>query len=161
MKPRALLAFLAAAALPASAVPAAAEAFVPIKPEYKKPREVPETFFNPFRAAAASGEGGGQRRDPSLSAADAVLAAVAARGVSGVTLGPAPADNRAIVGDQVFAPGDTLEFPPDKAGPPVPLVPGSVVVLREVGHDRLVFDVQGEGESGQQASFPLRRFWQP
>ncbi len=149
---------LAAAPAAAGTGPAPADPFARIGPDYKKPQELTEGFFNPFRVEATS-EMSLQRKGGPVSN-DAVDAAIVHRGVSGIILGTDPASNQAIIGDQVFRIGDELSFPDGDKGS-TPLVPGVSVVLSGIDKDILSLEVISEGEALRKASFSLKSFWRP
>jgi hypothetical protein len=164
-----VLAGAAAAALRADAPravppggPAAdlASRFDLIGENYKKAAVVLESVFNPFRIQSAEAPGG-SRRDPADITNEAIVAAVEHRRVSGVLLAPVAANNRVIIGDEVFAVGDPLEFFDLGAGATQPLVAGVSVTVREIRTDRLALDVGRESEAPRRVDFPLRTFWRP
>jgi hypothetical protein len=137
--------------------PSVAEPFVAVRPDYKKPQVVPENFFNPFRARTAAENA--DHRDPALVSNDAVAEAVTTRSVSGLLLGGVR--GRVIIGDQVFAIGDPLEFPDDRSSGMAPLIPGTSVVLREVRRESLLLEIDSEGDAPRWLTYSLRSFWQP
>ena len=158
----------AAAPTPAAAVPAPAPAkgdpdalFALVGRDYKKPLEVPDGFFNPFKIDTTSELVTQQKMAGVTVTNDAVTEAVERLGVSGIVYGQGTAGAaRVIIGDQVFRIGDTLEFPDAKGGMN-PLIPGANVTLREVAANTLVFDFASETEPARRASFPLHTFWRP
>jgi hypothetical protein len=127
--------------------------------DYKKPSELPDTFFNPFKVEATS-ESMLQKKGAAVTE-QSVAEAVGRRGVSGILFGSKGGLNQVIIGDQVFHVGDELTFPEGDAGASAPLVPGASVILREIGEKNLVFDFSAEGESGRRSTYSLRNFWRP
>jgi hypothetical protein len=151
-----ICAFFAAAS--AGLAAESAPAFIPITPDYKKPVEVAEDFFDPFRAqTSASGEGEG--KEAGVISDEAVSAAIGARGVSGVVLEKDDGADRVIIGDQVFSAGDELLFPDVKTGESAPLLAGAAVILREIHRDSLVFEINPGSSATRRLPFSLRQFW--
>lgn len=153
----------ALAALLAGIVPgavAAPEPFIPIRSDYKKPQEVPENFFDPFRAQDAA-ENGSLKRDAAMVSDGAVASAVVTRGISGIMLGAKPAANRVIIGDQVFAVGDALKFPDASEDGFAPLVAGASVVVQAVRRESLVLEIQPDGRAAREFVYSLGPFWRP
>jgi hypothetical protein len=151
------------AALLAGAPPgavAAGEVFMPIRPDYKKPQEVPENFFDPFRAQDAA-DSGSFKRDAAMVSDGTVASAVGTRGISGILLGAKPAANRVIIGDQVFAVGDALQFPDNSQDGFGPLVAGASVVLQAVQRESLVLEIQPDGRASRELIYSLGGFWRP
>lgn len=138
---------------------ALARSFALLGPDYKKPRDVPDMFFNPFKIEP-SFELSAQKRGAAVSE-QGVADAVGRRGVSGIVYAADAGMNQVIIGDQVFRIGDELTFPDGSGGQPVPLVAGASVVLREVGRNTLVFDFAADGEAAHRSSFSLQGFWKP
>lgn len=159
--PAAVLALLAAVAPLAQPAPAApAEHALPLSligPDYKRPIEVPDSFFNPFKVEATL-ELGDQRRGAAISE-QSVAAAVLERGISGIILDGDPSRSQAIIGDQVFAVGDELAFP--QGDSLVPLLAGASVTLRAVGERSLQVEFTAEGEGARRAVVSLKNFWRP
>ena len=159
----------------AAAVPAAPPAFPPgraaapggalpglfalIGPDYKKPIDVPESFFNPFKVEATS-ELLQQRKGAAVTE-QSVAAAVARRGISGLVYAPDGRSDQVIIGDQVFRIGEELTFPEGDGGGLAALVSGATVTLREVNSGSLIFDFAAEGELPHRAVVSLRSFWRP
>ena len=137
--------------------PGPTELFGHIGADYKKPLELTDTFFNPFKNLSAGAASA--RREAASITNEAVTTAIAHRGVSGLVMGAEPQANRIVVGDQVFSLGDELTFPDGEKEGATPLIAGASVVLREVGRDHLRFDVTPEGELPRRVLFPLRAFW--
>jgi hypothetical protein len=159
----ALAAALAADSTPRPAIvplgshpPANPGLFSLIGPDYKKPQEVPDTLFNPFKVEASNELM--QRRGAAVTD-QSVASAVVHRGVSGVVYGGDGRANQVIIGDQVFRIGDELTFPSAEGSSP--LLPGASVTLREVNRNSLVFDYATEGEGSRRAIVSLRSFWRP
>ncbi len=154
-----MLAFLAVAA--ARGVPAAADAelshFSLVSPDYKRPVDVPQSFFNPFKIQVVTDADA--RRDVAVTN-EVVTAALAAKGLSGLLYASQPALNRVILGDDIFSVGDELQFSSD-TGTPLPLVTGATVVLRRVESDKLTLEVTPAGEAARTLTYPLRAFWRP
>ena len=152
----------AAAAAP-DAAPAASDASPPqfgqISTEYKKPQELPDSFFNPFKIQAVSDAAMGNHEVAAVSN-EAVLAAISHRGLSGLIYSGPDGHNRAIIGDEVFSVGDELSFAGDNAEP-APLVAGAAVVLRAVRANNLLLEVTPTGEAARPLVYPLRAFWRP
>jgi len=140
--------------------PDSASRYSLIGEDYKKAAVLPESVFNPFKVQAAELPGGG-KKDMAGATDESILAAVEHHRVSGVLLAPDAASNRVIIGDQVFAIGDPVEFFDQDKGEPVPLVMGANVVLRGIKRDSLALDVDLEGESPRRVDFLLRSFWRP
>lgn len=153
-----LLAGLTTAAL--CAAPAEVTLFSLIGGDYKKPQEVPENFFNPFKVQLAGGAA--LQKKANVLTNESVSEAVGRRGVSGLIYAEPATMSRVIIGDQVFGVGDELAFPDGDKGGTAPLVPGANVVLRDVGAENLRLDVTPEGgEATREVNFPLRNFWRP
>jgi hypothetical protein len=148
-----------ALAVPAAAPVPQAYLFGLIGPDYKKPREVPDVFFNPFKIQASSAIAAGPKKDAVSN--EAIAEAIARRGVTGIVCAPDGHASRVIIGDQVFAAGDELSFPVGEKDGLAPLVPGASTVLREVGPESLSFEVTPDGEAARRLNFPLRDFWRP
>jgi hypothetical protein len=140
--------------------PAANDPFALIGPDYKKPVELPDTFFNPFKVAGAGGAAV-QKKGGEGVTNQVVSEAMAHRGVSGVLYAASGADDRAIIGDQVFALGEELSFPDGDKGGLAPLVAGATVVLRAIGAESLSLDVTPEGEPTRPMTYSLRAFLRP
>jgi hypothetical protein len=132
--------------------------FNPVGIDYKKPQDLPDTFFNPFKIAAGVDS---QKKDSATVTNDTIIEALGHRGISGIIYAQRDSRNRVIIGDQVFGVGDELAFPNDTKDTPDPLVTGASVVLREVGKANLTLDVSPEGEPARRMTFPLRAFWRP
>jgi hypothetical protein len=157
--------FLAAAALEAPLLgaketAAGGEQFDLVRTDYKKPQELSDSFFNPFKIQAST-ESGSQRKEGAAVTNEAITDAIGRRGVSGVLFAPHGDRNRVIIGDQVFGVGDELTFPNPDSDAISPLVPGATVVLRSVASGTLSFDVTPDGETARRVAFPLRAFWRP
>jgi len=133
--------------------------FALVGPDYKKAREIPDLFFNPFKVEATT-ELSMQKKGAAVSE-QSVAEAVGRRGVSGIVYAANAGASRVIIGDQVFRIGDELSFSDGASEAAVPLVPGASVILREVRRDSLVFDFAAEGESARRSTLPLRTFWRP
>ncbi len=125
--------------------------------DYKKPLEVPDNFFNPFKIQATGSAA--PRKASAAITNELVSEAVGHRGVSGLVYSTPAATSHVIIGDQVFGIGDELVFPEGDTGETAPLVVGATVVLREVGAGDLALDLTPEGEATRRISFPLRAFW--
>jgi hypothetical protein len=150
----------AAPVLPGSILAADDESrFNSVRPDCKKPQELSEGFFNPFKVHATVQEL--QKKEGSAVSNETVIEAIASRGVSGMLFAAQARMNRAIIGDQVFAIGEELTFPSLEKGGQIPLLAGATVVLRRVRSDSLGLDVTTETEPARQVNFPLRNFWQP
>jgi hypothetical protein len=161
--PLLLLAVLAAGPLgaaPASAADSAGPSlFDRVSSDYKKPQEVPDNFFNPFKIQATGSAA--PRKASAAITNELVSEAVGHRGVSGLVYATPAATSHVIIGDQVFGIGDELVFPDGDSGREVPLVAGAAVILREIGGHDLALDLTPEGEATRRISFPLRAFWRP
>lgn len=129
--------------------------------DFKKPQVLPDGFFNPFRAQ--SPESAMQKQESASVTNDAVVAAVAHRGISGLVYAQAGGDNKVIIGDQVFGVGDELTFPSEEKDKDdlVPLVAGASIVLVEVKPQSLTLQITPEGDVPRQLTYPLRGFWRP
>jgi hypothetical protein len=138
-----------------------ASRFSLIGENYKNAVVLPESIFNPFKVQAATGLPGAGRKDAAGASNESIADAVEHHRVSGILLAPNPADNRVILGDQVFGIGDPIEFFDKDKGVAMPLAMGANVVLREIKRDSLVLDVGIEGEAPHRVDFPLRTFWRP
>ncbi len=161
--PLLLLAVLAApppgAAAPAPASPAAPSLFERVGSDYKKPQEVPDSFFNPFKIQATGVSA--PKKGSAAITNELVSDAVGRRGVSGVVYAAPAETSHVIIGDQVFGIGDELVFPEADGAGSAPLVPGAAVVLREIGAHDLALDLTPEGEATRRVNFPLHAFWRP
>jgi hypothetical protein len=144
---------------PAGSSPELARLISQIGADYKKARELSDTFFNPFKIEATM-DMSLQKRSATVTE-QSVAEAVGRKGVSGVLYGANAGMNQVIIGDQVFRIGDELAFPDGEGGAMTPLVAGASVVLREVGEKSLSFDFTTEGESARRSTFSLRNFWRP
>jgi hypothetical protein len=136
----------------------ASDDFNPIGIDYKKPQDLPDSFFNPFKVQSA---GESQKKDSATVTDDAIVEALGHRGISGIIYALREGRNRVIIGDQVFGVGDELTFPNDAKDVPDPLIAGASVVLREVGKANLTLEVTPESEPVRRLTFPLRAFWRP
>ena len=125
--------------------------------DYKKPQELPENFFNPFKNQATGSDLA--RREAASVTNESVASAIGRRGIFGIVYAPDARTDRVVVGDQVFCLGDELSFPNGDQAAFSPLVAGASVVLREVRPDNLQFDVVPEGEPARRLVFSLRGFW--
>jgi len=133
------------------------DSFSIIGADYKKPQELPENFFNPFKSQAS---GSDLARKESVSVSnEAVAGAIGHRGILGIVYSPDARADRIVVGDQVFAIGDELSFPDSDKPGLSPLVAGASVILREVRQDNLQFDIVPEGEASRRLVFSLHGFW--
>jgi hypothetical protein len=156
-----ILAALAVAAVPLRAKdPAGGEHFELVGTDYKKPQELSDSFFNPFKIQASIGSGA-QRKEGAAVSNDTITDAVGKRGVSGILYASKSERNRVIIGDEVFGVGDELGFPNADSDAVSPLVPGATVVLRSVASASLTFDVTPDGEPARRVVYPLRAFWRP
>jgi hypothetical protein len=127
---------------------------------YKKPRDVPDTFFNPFKIQAGGGPGA-QKKEGTAATPEGVATAISQRGITGIVYGPdGGAASSVIIGDEVFAMGDELSFPDDK-GAYAPMVAGATVVLRAVNADSLALDITSDSEGVRHVTVPLRDFLKP
>jgi hypothetical protein len=151
---------LGAPFLGAKDAPVDGDHFDLVGPDYKKPQQLSDAFFNPFKIQAST-ESASQRKDGAAVTNEAITDAVGHRGVSGVLYAPQGDRNRVIIGDQVFGVGDELTFPSATSDTLAPLVPGASVVLRAVAKGSLSFDVTPDGEPPRRVSFPLKAFWRP
>ncbi|HEX3728181.1 MAG TPA: hypothetical protein VHV47_00120 [Opitutaceae bacterium] len=151
---------LAVRGAPAAATPDSVARFNLLGDDYKRAQVLPDGAFNPFKIQAATSLAGA-RKDGAPATTESIADAVEHRRVSGVLLAEAPAENRVIIGDTVFAVGDPLEFFDPEKGASVPLAAGMTVILREVRKDSLGLDVGQEGDTPHRVDFPLRAFWRP
>lgn len=156
----------ARAAGPSGAAPAAAgpldgsaPLFSQLTEDYKRPVDVPNSFFNPFKIQAGV-RAGDDRRDTAVASDGAVRAALSQRGLSGVVFDHDAAQNRAIIGNQVFAVGDELQFV-DDSGKTSSLVPNATVILRAISATQLTLDVATGGEAPHPVTYSLHTFLQP
>jgi hypothetical protein len=157
-------AWAAGSATPTPAAPLSTEAsaapeFGSISPDYKKPTELLESFFNPFKIQPGLEATLSGHEVPAVSN-DAVLAALSHRGLSGLLYGKSAARNRVIIGDEVFSVGDELIFASDKDAA-APLVTGATVFLRAVQANNLLLEVTPTGEAPRPLNYSLRAFWRP
>jgi hypothetical protein len=127
--------------------------------DYKKPQELPDSFFNPFKIDTAFESALQKKAEPVTN--EAVTDALDRHGVSGITYASEPGQNRVLIGDQVFGVGDELTFPDMEKGGSQPLMTGASITLREINPGYLSFDVTPEGEAAHRLSFSLRNFWKP
>jgi hypothetical protein len=148
----------APAAAPASA-PAPASPFSLVGADYKKPQELPDNFFNPFKVDATFESALQKKNGPVTN--EAITDALDLHGVSGIVYASAAGQSRVLIGDQVFSVGEEVTFPDLEKGGTLPLVPGANVTLREVSSGQLFFDVVPEGETGRRFGYSLRQFWKP
>jgi hypothetical protein len=150
----------AVSAFPAAILAAAEESrFNSVQTDYKKPQELSEAFFNPFKVHATVQEL--QKKGSAAITNETVIDAVAGRGISGMLFAAKPTMNRVIIGDQVFSVGEELTFPDLEKGGQAPLLVGANVILRRVRSDGLELDVNTETEPVRRVNFPLRNFWRP
>jgi hypothetical protein len=167
MKAPAILCLLAAASPLFAAAPAPAPGpeaparFQPVGDNYKKAAVLEESTFNPFKIQSATGVPGFGRKDTPAASNEMVAEAVAHRRITGVLLAANPADNRVIIGDEVFGVGDTVEFFDRDKGANVPLAAGASVTIHEIRQNSLLLDIGLDGESPRRLDFPLRDFWRP
>ncbi|HEY3756922.1 MAG TPA: hypothetical protein VGL42_12290 [Opitutaceae bacterium] len=126
--------------------------------DYKNPVEVPANLFNPFKAQLL--QKGDDHSAVATVSDDAVRAAVASRGLSGLVLAAAASDNRAIIGNEVFGVGDELSFTDDK-GASAPLVSSATVVLKSISKQTLLLELTAGGESPRMVAISLRAFLAP
>jgi hypothetical protein len=140
--------------------PSGGEHFDLVGIDYKKPQELSDAFFNPFKIQASIGSGS-QKKDGAAVTNDTITDALGKRGVSGILYAPQGDRNRVIVGDQVFGIGDEITFPNADSDALSPLVPGASVVLRTVTSGSLGLDVTPDGEPARRIAYPLRAFWRP
>lgn len=147
--------------LPAGAQPndASTPLFSQLTEDYKKPLDVPSTFFNPFKIQAALHLGDDRRGNVAVSD-DAVRSALTSRGLAGVVFHPGAAASHVIIGNDVFGVGDELQFV-DDAGKTSPLIPNATVVLRAIGATDLTLEVTAGGEPPHPLSYSLHAFLQP
>jgi hypothetical protein len=150
----------AAGAFPAAILATADEnRFNSVQTDYKKPQELSEAFFNPFKVHATVQEL--QKKGSAAITNETVIDAVAGRGISGMLFAAKPTLNRVIIGDQVFSVGEELTFPDPEKGGQAPLLAGANVILRRVRSDSLELDVSTETEPARRVNFPMRSFWRP
>jgi hypothetical protein len=135
----------------------AVDPFSFIGPDYKKPQELPENFFNPFKSQASGSDLA--RKEAVTVSNEAVASAIGHRGISGIVYSPDARADRVVVGDQVFAIGDELSFPDGDKPDGSPLVAGASVILRAVHQENLQFDIVPEGEASRRLVFSLHGFW--
>jgi len=150
--------FTLAAVLAAGPAAAAPGLYSLIGPDYKKPVEVPDTLFNPFKVEMSNDL---NQRKGAVVTDQSVAAAVTHRGISGVVYAADGQMSQVIIGDQVFRIGDELSFPEAEGGALAPLVAGASVTLREVNAQSLVLEYSAEGEKARRAVVSLRAFWRP
>jgi hypothetical protein len=167
MKSALILLLAALAVVPLSGAPASSPASAPsgaalfeqVGSDYKKPQEVPDTFFNPFKIQATGSAA--PKKGGAAITNELVSDAVGRRGVSGLAYAKTADASHVIIGDQVFGIGDELTFPDGDTGGSVPLVAGAIVVLRQIGAQDLALDLTPEGEATRRINLPLHAFWQP
>ena len=151
---------LAAAPAPAHpagpSIPVDLTRFGIFTPAYKQPVQVPPNIFNPFHIQAMTDSL--TKHDVVAVNNDAIIAALAKKGLSGFVCNVGTEPGRAILGDEVFTTGDEITFPGEKDGQ-VPVVTGAAVVLKQVTNDQLVFEVTPSGENPRTVNLPLRQFW--
>ena len=128
-----------------------------IGPDYKKPQELPASFFNPFKSQTSIAALA-RKEVPSVTN-EAVTDAVTKRGISGIVLAADLRTNRVVLGDEVFAVDDELSFADPRQSEPAPLLAGASVVLKAIRSENLEFEIRVEGEPPRTMTFPLRRFW--
>lgn len=153
------LLFLALAGIARAADPADAPRLGAIPADYKHAATVPSTFFNPFKIQGATESDAGHR-DAAAVSDQSIIAAIGHRGVSGLLYAASAGQDRAIIGDEVFAVGDELQFADDQQGS-APLISNAAVILRGVANDKLTFDVTPVGETTRRLTYPLHAFWKP
>lgn len=160
-----LLLILPTAAL--GAVPAAvdlgdpASRFAAIGDAYKQAEVLTDSLFNPFKIKGAVGLPGGKGRDAAAVTDQGIADAVERRRVTGILLAPDPANNRVIIGDEIFSVGDALQFFDRDKGVDEPLALGATVVLKDVKQDSLAVEVSPDGENPRRLELTLRTFWRP
>ena len=153
-----LLATLAAGTLRGDPASLAGGRFEPIGLDYKKPKVLSDSFFNPFKVQVGASL---SKKDGAAVTNESVAEAIGLRGVSGIVYGPGGMAKRAIIGDDVFTVGDELNFSDPTKEEGAPLVPGVSVILREIGRRSLGVDVSGDGEAPRRVTFPLVSFRKP
>jgi hypothetical protein len=124
--------------------------------QYKVARELPPTFFNPFKSQA---NGPGGRKETASITNEMIADALSKRGISGIVLSADARAERVVLGDEVFGVGDELAFPAPKQPVPVALVAGSTVLLTVIRAENLEFEVRVDGEPSRRLTFPLHAFW--
>jgi len=128
-------------------------------PDFKKPIEVPETLFNPFKIQSVN-ELAPHKKEVATVSNGQVADALGKRIISAILYSPTPKRNRAVIGDQNFEAGDELVFVNDK-GQREPLVAGVSVYLREIGEKTLQIEIATQGEASRLMAFSLRDFYRP
>lgn len=126
-------------------------------PEYKKPIEVPESLFNPFKIQTIN-ELAPRKKEAASVTNEQVAEAIGKRGLSAILYAPDPRRSRMVLGDQNFVVGDELVFVTDK-GESDGLVAGVSVFLREIGPRSLQIEIATQGEASRLMTFSLREFY--
>ena len=154
---RILLVLFFASTLHLRAADTSDDALKRLGPDFKKPIEVPDSFFNPFKIQSVN-ELAPRKKEVAAVTNEQVAEAIGKRAISAILYSPDPKRNRAVIGDQNFEFGDELVFMGEK-GQREPLVAGVSVFLREIGEKTLQIEIATQGEASRMMAFSLRDFY--